>query len=280
MPNQQDKLDEIIQQQEIVADSVKRYKTQLESLNKETTRITESNASLQSIADSLKEKIDLLNADFENKNNEIKNFNKDYQLKSEELKEINSLVKQKNLELSKMEEQATEKIRQEITALQSSADEQSTRKQNLLIDIALLESKINKLNEIVGTLNDSITILKSQEKDQKNVVDNETVNINELTKNVDKLKNQIESYTDVLDVIKQDIKDGQAEITELENTKKELENLLVDFNKKVESANAEFDELSTKSRILIERGEYQEGQAIFLKEQFEKIGRDYQPYQP
>lgn len=277
---QQEKLDEILKQQEIVADSVKRYKIQQEELNKATAIITKSNSDLQVKTDDIQKNIDFLNDNLEKRKQETKNFEIRYKAGVDELDTLEKTIEQKNLELTEMEKEATEKIKVEVENLQSKVDELDILKKSRDEEIIVQNNNIAKLNGTVSTLNDSITILKSQASDQKKIVDNETININELTKEVDKLKDQIESYTDVLDVIKQDIKDSQAKITELGDIKKELENLLVDFNKKVESANAEFDELSTKSRILIERGEYQEGQAVFLKEQFEKIGRDYQPYQP
>jgi chromosome segregation ATPase len=277
---QQEKLDEILKQQEIVADSVKRYKIQQEELNKETAKITKSNADLSLTTGDIQNNIDFLSGHLEKRKKEVKDFEESYKVKFDRLSVIDQEIEQKNLSLTEMEKESTERIRKEVVSLQSDIDKLSTQRDNLIIEITDKTKQVDRLNETVGVINDSITILKSQEKDQKNVVDNETVNINELTKTVDKLKDQIESYTNVLDVLKNDIKEGQTELAGFEETRSALITEIKKLTKDRDFAQGEFDELSLKSRILIERGEYQDGQAVWLKEQFEKIGRDYQPYQP
>ena len=126
-------MDEIIKQQEIVADSVKRYKTQLEEANKETARVTEANSVLKDNADSIQQNIDFLNGELEKRKQEVKDFEENHKIKSDELSVIEQTIEQKNLELAEMEKKSTEKINQEITDLQSEVISLSNNRTLLII---------------------------------------------------------------------------------------------------------------------------------------------------
>lgn len=276
MPAKKDKI--IGDAQSDINDSINQAQARLEAINADIKKAEENKAFLQLETESVQKNIDFLNGNLEKRKQDTADFEENYKLRLIDLDNVKKEIEDKEVELIKLEKDSTEDIKNKINGLDLEVEKLEKNKVNLLKENSSIGKKIIESSEMASASKNLINTLEVRKNELQDLIKVETKNSEESISHVDKLKDQIESYTDVLDVLKKDIKDNQAKNNEIVNARAQLEKDLVEAKKKVDEANAEFDKMSKKSQILIDRTEFQDGQEIYLKEQFEKIGREYQPY--
>ena len=259
-------------------DSINQAQARLEAINADIKKAEEAKAFSQIEQESIQKNIDFLNQNLEQRQKDTKDFEENYKASLADLEIVKKAIEDKKVELVELERSSTSEIKKQIDSLNSDLKTLETKKSDLTDSITAFNLDITKANETLQTLKTSIDSLEQQKNDLLDLIKSETGHAQEVVDDTDKKKEQLSSYNSQLELIKKEIEDTKSEISGLELDKENIKKELVDLASKREEAQKQFDILSKKSQILIDRTEYQDGQEAWLKEQFDKIGREYQPY--
>ena len=264
---------------EATVDSINQVQARLEAINADIKKAEDRNAFLTIEGESIQKNIDFLNGNLEKRKQETKDFEENYKIRLSNLTGLDEQIKIKEVELIELERTSTNEIKQEISNLSAELKKLETQKENLLNELTVLGKNIIQKSDEARASAETNRLLEIKKNDLQSLIKGETEKAQEVVADTDKKKNQLSSYNVKLKEIQEKIEKYEKEYSVMLNTEKELNKVLVQLGKDIEKAQTEFDKISKKSKVLIDRTEFQNGQEAYLKEQFEKIGREYQPYQ-
>jgi chromosome segregation ATPase len=259
-------------------DLINQNNIQFEAINAEIKKAEDHNAFLTLEAESIKKNIDFLNENFETRKKETQDFEENYKLRLADLEKIKKDIEEKKEEMIELERNSTNGIKAEVSRLDSEIVKLEKNKATLIYENEktgkLIISETDNLNKIKLEVNN----FQIRKNELISFIDSKIKNAEKIVEDLDNKKSQLVGYESKIVQARETIENLQIEIHGFEESKDILESVLAETNKKIELAQAEFDKISKKSKILIDRTEYQNNQEVYLKEQFEKIGREYQPY--
>ena len=260
-------------------DSINQAQARLEAINADIKKAEDRNAFLTIEGESIQKNIDFLNGNLEKRKQDTQDFEENYKIRLSNLVGLDEQIKVKEVELIELERTSTNEIKQEISNLNAELKKLETQKENLLNELTALGNSIIQKSDEARASAEVNRLLEIKKNDLQSLIKSETEKAQEVVADTDKKKNQLSSYNVKLKEVQEKIEKYEKEYSIMLTTEKELNKVLIQLGKDIEKAQTEFDKISKKSKVLIDRTEFQNGQEAYLKEQFEKIGREYQPYQ-
>jgi len=274
--------EEMEKQQKELMDSINQEKTNLENAVKETTSAVNSLSKIKKEIEENSNELISAKTRKEKINNDIREININIGNSKIDLDNINSDISIKSVELSKLTEQINslsadfrEKVQNANIEYEKNTEINKNKYNDSLSKLKQQDNDIERNNEKSSSLSKTIETKSNELIVIDDLISSRNSDLTKLNyileesrKNYDNIKNEKNDFLSKIN--------GEIDVANelLSNKGKDIKEII----EKQEEEKIKLEQIIKKGADLISREDYVNSQEIYLKEQFKRLGLEYQPY--